>query len=566
VFGINGQVTEYAKFNASGFKTQDIFYVNGKATQEYDFRLDNSYTKFDFAADGSQTATLYGVSGQVTEYAKFNASGFKTQDIFYVNGKATQQYSFNLDSSYTRYDFSADGSQTATLYGITGQITEYAKFNASGFKTQDIFYGANGKATQEYDFKLDNSYTKYDFISDGSQTATLYGVNGQITEYAKFSASGFLAQDTFYGANGKATQQYNFNLDHSYTKYDFSADGSRTATLYGVSGQVNEYAKFSASGFLTQDTFYGANGKATQQYNFNLDHSYTKYDFMSDGSQTATLYGVSGQITEYAKFNASGYKTQDTFYGANGKATQQYNFNLDHSYTKYDFSVDGSQTATLVNSKGQVTEYAKFNIYGSKLQDIYFGADGKATKQLDFNLDGSYGSHVFNADGSQVAALFGTSGQMTEYAAFSASGFKTQDILYNPNGTAKQEFDFNLDGSYVSHSFNAAQAQEMVGLFGANHIINDYYQFSGGKLFERDFFDGSGRQIEADRYSTLNGALTGFTQFTYNNDGTYFSKGYDSGGHLTAIQNILATGTCCRTTLSFLAATASPTSPRSRGP
>ncbi|CAB3759019.1 hypothetical protein [Paraburkholderia solisilvae] len=533
LFGANGQISEQAKFDYSGFKTQDIFFgANGKATQQYNFNLDHSYTKYDFSTDGSQTATVFGINGQITEYAKFNASGFKIEDTFYgQNGKATQQYTFNLDHSYIRYDFSADGSQTATLYGVSGQITEYAKFNSSGFKTQDTFYGTNGKTIQQYNFNLDHSYTKYDFSADGSQTATLYGVSGQMTEYAKFNASGFKTQDTFYGTNGKATQQYNFNLDHSYTKYDFSTDGSQTATLYGVSGQMTEYAKFNSSGFKTQDTVYGATGKATQQYNFNLDHSYTKYDFSADGSQTATLYGVSGQMTEYAQFNASGYKTQDIFYGANGKATQQYNFNLDHSYTKYDFSADGSQTATLVNASGQVTEYAKFNIYGSKMQDVYFGADGKATKQFDFNLDGSYASHVFNSDGSQIAALFGSSGQITEYAAFNAKGFKTQDIFYNPNGTAKQEFDFNLDNSYASHVFNGAQ--ELVGVFGANNVIHDFYQFTSNSLTEHDFFDYFGRQIEADRYNS-GGSLTGFTKFAYNNDGSYWSNSYDPTGHLTA--------------------------------
>jgi len=33
-----------------------------------------------------------------------------------VNGRETQQYNFNLDKSYTRYDFSIDGSQTASLF------------------------------------------------------------------------------------------------------------------------------------------------------------------------------------------------------------------------------------------------------------------------------------------------------------------------------------------------------------------------------------------------------------------------------------------------------------------
>ncbi|MGY6242763.1 hypothetical protein ACW910_35585 (plasmid) [Burkholderia ambifaria] len=484
-------------------------------------------------------ATLYGANGQIAEYVKYAASGFKTQAVFYSNGKATQQYNFNLDKSYTKYDFAADGSQTATLYGATGQITEYAKFNANGFKTLDIFYGADGKATQQYTFNLDKSYTKYDFAADGSQTATLYGTTGQMTEYAKFNANGFKTLDIFYGANGKATQQYNFKLDKSYTKYDFAADGSQTATLYGTTGQLTEYAKFNANGFKTLDIFYGADGKATQQYTFNLDKSYTKYDFAADGSQTATLYGTAGQVTEYAKFNANGNKTLDIFYGADGKATQQYNFNLDKSYTKYDFNADGSQTATFFGVNGQVSEYAKFNAAGVKTQDILFGADGKATKQIDFNIDGSYASHVFNSDGSQFAALFGTNGQMTEYATFNAGGFKTQDIFYS-NGRATHRYDFALDKSFIAHVFDGSD--EMVALFGVNHIVYDYYKYSYGKLFERDIFDGLGRQIEADRFSTSTGKLTGFSKFTYNSDGTYNAKSYDSSGHLTASSNYTGDG------------------------
>ena len=526
LFGTTGQMIELVQLNASGFKTQDIFYTNGKVTQQFDFALDRSYTKYDIAADGSQTATVVGVSGQVSEVAKFNASGFKTQDIFYANGKATQQFDFKLDKSYTKYDIAADGSQTATLYGTTGQMIELAKFNATGFKTQDIFY-ANGKATQQYDFKLDKSYTKYDIAADGSQTATVYGTTGQMIGLARFNATGFKTQDVFY-ANGKATQQFDFKLDKSYTKYDIAADGSQMATLVGVSGQVTEIAKFNTSGFKTQDIFY-ANGKATQQFDFKLDKSYSKYDFATDGSQVATIYGTTGQMIELAKFNATGFKTQDIFY-TNGKATQQLDFKLDHSYTKYDFAVDGSQTATLFGVSGQVTEVVKFNASGVKLHDTFFGADKHATKQLDFNLDGSYASHVFNTDGTQVAALFGVSGTMTEYATFNANGFKTHDIFYT-NGVAAKQYDFFIDKSYIAHQFNGLH--ELVGLFDTNHVIYDFYDYAGGKMSERDVFDKSGRTIEADHFSLGTGALTGFTQYSYNNDGTFFGKDYDAGGHFT---------------------------------
>ncbi|MCG5078617.1 hypothetical protein, partial [Paraburkholderia tagetis] len=408
---------------------------------------------------------------------------------------------------------------------IQGPMIKYTSFVVDGqpvykIDTQGIPLKSGGWVMMNGDLSL-----------KGAVTTSLFGPNGQIQEQAKFDYTGFQFQDVFFSADGKATQQYNFNLDKSYTKYDLAADGSQTATLYGTTGQITEYAKFNASGFKTLDIFYGADGKATQQYNFNPDKSYTKYDLAADGSQTATLYGTTGQITEYAKFNANGFKTLDIFYGADGKATQQYNFNPDKSYTKYDFNADESQTATLFGVNGQVTEYAKFNTAGVKTQDIFFGVDGKATKQIDFNLDGSYASHVFNSDGSQFAALFGANGLMTEYATFNASGFKTQNIFYS-NGQATKLYDFAVDNSFVAHTFIGNQ--EMIALFGVNHIIYDYYQYSSGKLFERDLFDGLGRHIEADRFNATTGTLTGFSKFSYNNDGTYNSNNYDASGQLTA--------------------------------
>ncbi|QBR00597.1 hypothetical protein [Paraburkholderia pallida] len=385
--------------------------------------------------------------------------------------------------------------------------------------------------TQQFEFKTDKSYTKYDFATDGSQTAMLYGTTGQIVEIAKFNTSGFKTVDTFFGSNGKATQQFEFKTDKSYTKYDFATDDSQTVTLYGTTGQVVEIAKFNSSGFKTVDTFFGSNGKATQQFEFKTDKSYTKYDFSADGSQTATLYGTAGKIVEFAKFNPSGFKTQDTFYGADGKATQQYNFNLDKSYTLYNFVADGSQTATLFGVNGQVTEYVKFNTGGMKTQDIYFGSNGKSTQQFDFNPDKSYTWHGFNADGSQSGALFDSNGKIVEMAQFSTNGYKTQDIFYNPVGTKKMQFDFSLDNSYVSHKFEGPM--EYVGMFGSNNIIFDYYQFSSGKMILHDFFDKSGRVIEADRYG-MDGKLSGFSKYLYNNDGSYWSNDYNASGNLIA--------------------------------
>ncbi len=97
-------------------------------------------------------------------------------------------------------------------------------------------------------------------------------------------------------------------------------------------------------------------------------------------------------------------------------------------------------------------------------------------------------------------------------------------------GKATKQFDFSLDGSYTSHIFNGAQ--EKVALFGPSNVIHDLYQYTSRTLTEHDFFDGAGRQIEADFYNTA--GLTGFTKFSYNNDGSYWSTTYDKTGHANA--------------------------------
>jgi hypothetical protein len=526
-----GQMTEYAKFNAAGYKTQDIFYgANSKPTQQYDFNLDKSYTRYDFSADGSQTATLFGVTGLLTEYAKFNASGYKTQDIFYgANGKPTQQYDFNLDKSYASHIFNSDGSQIAALFGTTGQMTQYTTYNASMYKTQDLFYGTNNKLIKQIDFNLDRSYTSHVFNADGSQVVALFGIDGQMKQYTSYNASLYKTQDIFYGADSKVTKQVDFNLDHSYTSHLYNADGSQIAALFNTAGVMTEYATFNANSFMTQDLLYSNSGVLTKQYNFNLDHSYTLYNFAANGSQTVSLYGTNGQMTEFATFNAKQFMTQDIFYGANGLKTKQFDINLDSSYASHVFNADGSQVAGAFGSDGKMTQYTFFNASSYKTQDIYFNALGNKTAQYDFNLDKSSSTHIFNPDGSQVAALYGANGVMTEYAAFNSNSKLTQDIFYASNGTKAKGFDFYSDNSYSAHVFSGNI--EKVGSFGANGVINGYAEYFGSTLSLMGYFNAKGQEIEFDRYD-YSGKLTGFNQFTYRDDGSYISRAYDATGHL----------------------------------
>ena len=588
LFGVNGQMTESVKFNASGFKTQDILYgLNGKPTQQYDFNFDKSYTRYDFSADGSQTATLYGISGQAKEYIKFNATGYKTQDIFYgTNGKMTQQFDFNLDKSYASHVFNADGSQIAALFGVSGQMTQYTTYNASLFKTQDLFYGTNGILTRQVDFNLDKSYTAHVFNADGSQIAALFGVSGQMTQYSTYNASLYKIQDLFYGSNNTLTKQIDFNLDHSYAWHVFNADGSQIAALFGVNGQMIQYTTYNASLYKTQDILYGLNGSVAKQFDFNLDHSYTSHVYSPDGSQVAALFNISGIMTERATFNSNNFMTQDLQFSSAGALVKQYDFKLDHSYMLYNFATNGSQTVSLYGTNGQMTEYVTYNAKQFMTQDILYAPNGNKARQYDINMDSSYSSHVFYDDGSQVAALFGVDGKMSQYSFFNPNNVRLQDITYNSKGDKTRQVDFHLDKSYDVHTLNGDGSQiatlygingkisenvtynsslqktqdifydingskskgydfyidnsysahvfngniEKVGSYNAAGIINGYAEYQGNWKKNSSFFNKYGQEIESDRFD-ISGNLTGFNQFTYNSNGTYTSRNYDSVGH-----------------------------------
>ncbi|MGU7783726.1 hypothetical protein [Burkholderia sp. PU8-34] len=104
-------------------------------------------------------------------------------------------------------------------------------------------------------------------------------------------------------------------------------------------------------------------------------------------------------------------------------------------------------------------------------------------------------------------------------------------MFYN-NGAKTKQYEFSIDKSYIARTFDGSY--ETAALFGVNNIIHDYYKFSSGKLYERAFFDNAGRQVEMDRYNTTTGALTEFTKYAYNNDGTYWASNYNASGYMTA--------------------------------
>ena len=108
-----------------------------------------------------------------------------------ASGRLKQLTETLVDGTTKIINFDASLAFTTALYGSSGQLTQYASYTANSFKTQEVFYGSSGMKTKQYDFNLDNSYTARQYNIDGSQIATLFGINGQVTESAVFNANQF---------------------------------------------------------------------------------------------------------------------------------------------------------------------------------------------------------------------------------------------------------------------------------------------------------------------------------------------------------------------------------------
>ncbi|MGU7783727.1 hypothetical protein [Burkholderia sp. PU8-34] len=281
-FDLNGSLNKIYDANVGKMPAEELEQVMIRVAGSYIARTkpwgmsDQIYFEYCKPLDGAEPMRLSKAPVVDVEYSLNSSTGLiESATLTFSNG----------ERQTNKYD--GDGLNTATLFGTNGQMVEHALFDASGFKTHDIFYASNGKKTQQYEFSLDGTTKKYVFSVDGSQTAAVFDKNGKMVEYALFDVNGFKTHDIFYASNGKKTQQYEFSLDGTTKKYVFSVDGSQTAAVFDKNGKMVEYALFDVNGFKTHDIFYASNGKKTQQYEFSLDGTSKKYVFSADGSQTA---------------------------------------------------------------------------------------------------------------------------------------------------------------------------------------------------------------------------------------------------------------------------------------
>ncbi|MFM0019275.1 hypothetical protein [Paraburkholderia azotifigens] len=467
---------------------------------------------FSVDTHGSQTVETYNTLGHETEQATFGSGGKLSQDLFYdaTSGRLTQENDINADGSQVDHLFNANGTQTAYVFNAQGHETEQATYGTNGKMTQDVFFDSStGRETQENDINADGSQVDHLFNANGTQTAFVFNAQGHETEQATFGTNGKMTQDLLYDAtSGRLTQEYDINADGSEVDRVYNANGTQTAYAFNAQGHETEQATFGTNGKMTQDLLYDAtSGRLTQESDINADGSEVDRVYSANGSQTAYAFNAQGHETEQATFGTDGKITQDlTFDAASGRELQETDYDSSGGGVAHVFNADGTQNAAVFDPSGHVSEWATYGANRQIVSDSLFDRNGVETQRTDYAAGGAT-VHVFNSDGTQTATVYNDLGREVEFAQFNSGGGKTDDYFYDGSTGRETEYDhYGNDGSMVAHLFNSDSSQ--------NAII----------------FNGNGQEMEYDSYDT-SGKLTGFTQFTYGAGGGYDAIAYGPTGY-----------------------------------
>jgi hypothetical protein len=125
-------------------------------------------------------------------------------------------------------------------------------------------------------------------------------------------------------------------------------------------------------------------------------------------------------------------------------------------------NADNSQTATVYNSSGHETEYAKFNTSGQKTDDYFFdGSTGRETEYDQYGNNGSMTAHLFNSNNTQNAIIFNGNGQEMEYDSFDSSG----------KLTSFTQFTYGAGGGYNAVAYGPTGYETGWADYGSNNML-----------------------------------------------------------------------------------------------
>ena len=114
------------------------------------------------------------------------------------------------------------------------------------------------------------------------------------------------------------------------------------------------------------------------------------------------------------------------------------------------FASDGSSTATLTNSSGTVSSGVSSTTYT-------YNAQGQLTADDTYYSNGNVFSHTYNSDGSSTATLKDSSGNLLDDYSYNAQGQLTAYDVYYSNGNVFHR-TYTSDGSSTATLTNQQSA------------------------------------------------------------------------------------------------------------
>ncbi|WP_126284846.1 hypothetical protein [Burkholderia stagnalis] len=245
--------------------------------------------------------------------------------------------------------------------------------------------------------------------------------------------------------------------------------------------------------------------------------NYTDY-FIAHGREIFGNYGASGpglrgefSGVDFSKFTAN--------------AMSSVGFLSDSGNTQSLIFSNGILSGTTVKDQlGSTISHVVYTRDGSGgYTSNFYSGDGKLTDQNLYRADGSSVSTSFGANGSKAIKEFNTSGGQTSLTSIDQSGFRTQNIVYDPNhgailsrtdftiGGGERLYQYKSDGSGTGYSTNAQGARTEDFAFNSNGKLTSDTQYisSGGRKVFSYNPDGSG---VVTSYSG-NGVATDYLEF-----------------------------------------------------
>ena len=517
------------------------------------------------AADlqGLPIDSVVSIEGGKTTTSYYDASGIKLRDNWTMTDGSHGMDAYFLNGASCSTSYNADGSHSSIYnngHGYTNTVNYDANGNGLGsthteINTNGYIQGNNynpdgsnclyliwGPGQYSFDYYDANGNLLYEFqVLEGSYTITL-APNADGTYTQTFNDySGFTSSTITGYTNGLYTPQL--------SQYEVWNDGSYINFIYNADGSINRTDGDVYGNFTT--TNYHANNVRLNDNWSKIDGSYGNDIFNADGTSSGTAYNLDGSYSNYNN-NGQGIVTTVNFdaggteIGYNIATRNPYNINaiieyfntsdikLSDSWTKSDgtfgsdiFNADGSYSSTVNDGHDFVTT-TNYDANNVKLSDNWTKADGSYGNDI-YNADGSGTGTVHYPDGSYGALVFASPGNGV-LTHFDINGVELgYSVLTNDGSGNTTTTNYDVSNAKLSDSWTKSDGTSGSDTFSADGSYTVTLTYAWGGTSTKSY-DANGKLL-GDVWQNGSGYYSSET-YTYDANGHVLSDNYqDNTGY-----------------------------------